>query len=141
VPHDVDQLVITALERNPAKRWQSAAAMRTALADYASRRLTHQQLVAWVEWAFSQQRPVLREDSAVSALYEILDSKQVQVVSEPPAMSAAMEERRRESVAMTPVFGAALVQRRTSRRWPWIALSLLVAAGAGLLLARKLGVL
>lgn len=141
VSPDVDQLVLTALERNPAKRWQSAAAMRTALAAYASRRLTHQQLVAWVEWAFSQQRPLLREDSAVSALYEILDSKQVEVVGEPPAMSAAMEERRRESVAMTPAFGAALVQHRTSRRWPWIALLLLVAAGAGLLLARKLGVL
>src|SRR5213075_3015222 len=46
VPRDVDQLVLTALERDPAKRWQSAAAMRAAIAAHAGPRLTQQQLVA-----------------------------------------------------------------------------------------------
>jgi eukaryotic-like serine/threonine-protein kinase len=141
VPRDVDQIVLTALERDPAKRWPNAAAMRAALAAHASRRLTPQQLVAWVEWAFSQKQQQ-REDSGVSALYEIIDSRQIEVVGEPRAMSQAMEARRRESLAMmavTPELGAVMPQLRTSRRWVWIAISLVVAAGgagAGLLLAR-----
>ncbi len=141
VPRDVDQIVLTALERDPARRWQNAAAMRGAIAASASIRLTQQQLVAWVEWAFSQKQP-LREDSAVSMLHEIIESKQTQLVGEPSAMSAAMEERRLESVAAMPPLGAAMLQRRRSSRWAWIAiLLLLVAAGAGLWLARKHGAL
>src|SRR5262249_46149479 len=95
VSRDIDQLVLKALERDPAKRWQSAAAMRDAIAANASRRLTPQQLVAWVEWAFTQ-RQLQREDSAVSMLAEIIESTQVQLIREPRAMSEAMEERRRE---------------------------------------------
>jgi eukaryotic-like serine/threonine-protein kinase len=141
VPREVDRIVLKALERNPSKRWQNAAEIRTALASCGSRRLTHPQLVAWVEWAFSQKQP-LREDSAVSMLHEIIESKQTQLVGEPSAMSAAMEERRLESVAAMPPLGAAMLQRRRSSRWAWIAiLLLLVAAGAGLWLARKHGAL
>lgn len=138
VSREIDQLVLKALERDPAKRWQSAAAMRDAIAAHASRRLTPQQLVAWVEWAFTQQQP-LREDSAVSALHEIIESKQFEVIGEPRAMSEAMAERRRESLAMMPALGAAMLQRRASRRWLWFALALLAAAGAGFLLVRTLG--
>jgi serine/threonine protein kinase len=139
VPPGVDQIVLTALERDPAKRWPSAAAMRSAIATSASVRLTPQQLVAWVEWAFSQKQP-LREDSAVSMLHEIIESKQTQLVGEPSAMSAAMEERRRESLLMMPL-GGAMLQRDTSRRWVWIVLLLLAAAGAGLWLAHRQGAL
>jgi serine/threonine protein kinase len=141
VPPAVDQLVLTALERDPARRWPSAAAMRSAIAACASVRITPQQLVAWVEWAFSQKQP-LREDSAVSMLHEIIESKQTQLVGEPSAMSAAMEERRREAVANAPAFGAAMLERHRSRRWLWILLLLLLAAaGAGLWYARQRGLL
>jgi serine/threonine protein kinase len=136
VPREVDRIVLKALERNPSKRWQSAAEIRTALASCGSRRLTHPQLVAWVEWAFSQKQP-LREDSAVSALYEILDSRQIEMLGEPAAMSQAMEERRRESVAMTPVAGYEVVEPPASgRRWIWLvfAIVLFAAAAAALIL-------
>jgi len=57
VTPDLDDIVMTALERDPDKRWQSAAAMHVALAN-ASREfglvVGSQQLVEWVEWAFSQ---------------------------------------------------------------------------------------
>ena len=137
VSREVDQLVLTALERDPSRRWQSAAAMRDAIATHASRRLTPQQLVAWVEWAFSQKQP-LREDSAVAMLHEIVESKQVLAIDQPRAMAEAMEVRRRESVAATPAYGAPTVPRRTSRRWIWMAILILVMAGAGFWLVREL---
>ena len=72
-PHvtpDLDDIVMTALERDPDKRWQSAAAMQVALAN-ASREfglvVGSQQLVEWVDWAFSQvarpSGPMLRVET------------------------------------------------------------------------------
>lgn len=132
VSREVDQIVLTALERNPDKRWQSAGAMRDAIGVVAAGRLTQRQFVSWVEWAFSQKQPLRREGSGVSALYEIIQSKEVEVVGDLPATSGAMMERRRESVAMMPTLGAAMVQRRRSRPWLWIAI-LLALGGVGLL--------
>ena len=75
----------------------------------------------------------------MSALYEIVQSKEVEVVGELPAISEAMMERRRESVAMMPPLGAAMIQRRTSRYWVWIAI--ILGLGAAGLLAHVLGAL
>jgi len=136
VPREVDQIVLTALARDPNRRWQSAGEMRDAIGVVAAGRLTQRQFVSWVEWAFSQKEPLRREDSAVSALHEILQSQEVELV-ELPAISAAMMERRRESVAMIPTIGEAMIQRRVSPRWAWIAL-LLGASAAGVL-AHALG--
>jgi serine/threonine protein kinase len=144
VSHDVDHIVLTALEREPARRWPSAAAMRDAIAAHGSRRLTSEQLVAWVEWAFSQKQPQPPvENSAVAALHEIMQSQQTRVSAQRRAMSEAMEERRRESLAMMPAVGAELLQGTPSRRWLWIVLVLLllVLAGAGAFIARELGVI
>jgi serine/threonine protein kinase len=136
---EVDQIVLTALARDPDKRWQRAGDMRDAIGVAAAGRLTQRQFVSWVEWALSQKQPLRREDSGVSALHEIIQSKDIEVVGELPAISEAMMERRRESVAMMPAFGAAMIGRRTSRYWGWIAILLvLVAAG---LLAHFLGAL
>jgi serine/threonine-protein kinase len=129
VPKDVDQIVLTALERNPNRRWQTAAKMREAIAAHPSPQLTHQQLVAWVEWAFSQKVPPPREDSAISALAEIIESREVKVIAELPAISEAMLQRRRESVAMMPIGEALLARRKPSRLW-LVLLLLLVAGGA-----------
>jgi len=136
VPRDVDQIVLTALTRDPDKRWQRAADMRGALDKHAGVKLTPQQLVKWVEWAFSQktQQP-LREDSGVSAL-QIIQSQSIEVVGELPAISEAMMERRRESIAMMPAFGAAMLeQRRPSPPWLWIAIALVGLALVAVVLA------
>jgi hypothetical protein len=100
----------------------------------AAGRLTQRQFVSWVEWAFTQREPLRREDSAVSALYEIIKSKEVEVVGELPAISEAMMVRRRESVAMMPTLDAA----RARRHWIWIAI--LAGLGAVALLAHAYGV-
>ncbi|MGE0870760.1 MAG: serine/threonine-protein kinase [Kofleriaceae bacterium] len=58
VPAELDDIVLTALQRDPAKRWQTAAAMRTALLQVAWKlgvAVGHQQVVDWLVWAFSQQ--------------------------------------------------------------------------------------
>ena len=132
VGKEVDRIVLTALARDPDQRWQRASDMRDAIGRVAAGRLTPKQFVSWVEWAFTQKQPLRREDSGVSALHEILQSKEVEVVEEDlPAIAEAMLERRRNSVAMMPQLGAAMLERRSSQRWLWFAvLLLLVAAGA-----------
>jgi serine/threonine protein kinase len=133
VPPEVDQIVLTALTRDPNKRWQRAGDMRDAIGVVAAGRLTAQQLVSWVEWVFTQKEPLRREDSAVSALYEIIQSKELEPVGELPAISGAMLERRRESVAMMPP----MPQR--SRAWIWLAIVVVLLGAIGVL-AHLLGV-
>src|ERR1043165_2545862 len=58
VPPDLDDVVMTALQRDPARRWQTAGAMQVALANIArsfGRVVANQQLAMWVDWAFSQR--------------------------------------------------------------------------------------
>ncbi|HEY3807283.1 MAG TPA: serine/threonine-protein kinase [Kofleriaceae bacterium] len=137
VPAEVDRIVLTALARDPDKRWQTAGDMRDAIGVVAAGRLTAPQLVSWVEWVFTQKEPLRREDSAVSALYEI-QSKEVEVIGDLPAISQAMMERRRASVAAMPTLDA-MVRRRT-RRWAVVAAALFGVAAAGLV-AHLFGVL
>src|SRR5215470_11972217 len=62
-PHvtpDLDDIVMTALQRDPAQRWQSAGAMLVALANVAREFglvVGGQQLAEWVDWAFTQVPP------------------------------------------------------------------------------------
>lgn len=57
VPLDLDDIVMTALQRDPDDRWQSASALRDALIDF-TRDLgagsTRLDLVEWLDRAFSQ---------------------------------------------------------------------------------------
>ncbi len=137
VTPEIDKIVLTALKRDPDKRWQRASDMRDAIGVAAAGRLTQRQFVSWVEWAFTQKQPLRREDSGVSALYEIIQSKEVEVVGELPAISQAMMERRRESIANMPTLGAAMIQRRRTSRWAWLAA--VVALGGAGLVAHLLG--
>ena len=135
VPTELDDIVFKALERKPAKRWQTAVAMRAALAaaakEYAP--VTKSQLVAWVEWAFAQKFKV-REDSGLAALSQII-SAPIELIEERadptlpsvqlPALSAAVEERRRESLAAMPI-GEAMLRARRAPWWQWLVLSLVV---------------
>lgn len=156
----LDDIVFKALERNPSRRWQNAASLRAALAAHAREYppVTKSQLVTWVEWAFAQKHKA-REDSGLSALHEILESGVSKAVDDLedaatvmirlPATSAAMMERRRESVAEMPVrdkkrgslpempVGKGMLRARgQSRILPWLvgALALLVLVLAAVLL-------
>jgi serine/threonine protein kinase len=140
----LDDIVFTALEREPRKRWQTATSLRAALAKHAKDYppVTRSQLVTWVEWAFGQKQK-LHQESGLSALHDIIESGQIVAVedaSDPasalvrlPATSAAVMERKRESVAMMPVGQAMLRRRGQGRIWPWLVV--LVAALGLLVLA------
>ena len=141
----LDDIIATALQRDPSKRWQNAASLRAALAGQARGYpvVTKSQLVTWVEWAFAQNKKS-REDSGLAALAEILESGQVQVIDENedpgsallrlPATSAAIDERKRDSVAAMPLESKILRPTAPSSRWPlFFAVIALVAAVAAAL--------
>ncbi|HEX5063898.1 MAG TPA: serine/threonine-protein kinase [Kofleriaceae bacterium] len=76
VPRDLDAVVLTALERNPQHRWQSAEAMRTALANVATElktTVTNAQMMEWIEWAFTQKPGSSDEKTGVSQLIQLLE--------------------------------------------------------------------
>jgi hypothetical protein len=58
VPYDLDDIILTALKRDPDQRWQNARAMRVALTEVArglGGRLELAQLIReWLDWAFEQ---------------------------------------------------------------------------------------
>ena len=77
VPRDVDDIVLTALQRDPALRWQSALAMRTAIHNAArttDNLVTNSQLAEWVERCFGKQPSTPREDTGLSRALDTLDS-------------------------------------------------------------------
>jgi serine/threonine protein kinase len=70
VPPEIDDVVMTALARDPERRWQHATALRTALTTL-TRRLglvaSNAQMVEWLDWAFAHPRPKKRADSDTDA--------------------------------------------------------------------------
>jgi eukaryotic-like serine/threonine-protein kinase len=64
VPLEIDDIVMTALARDPDRRWQHATALRTALTTL-TRRLglvaSNAQMVQWLDWAFTHQAPRERD--------------------------------------------------------------------------------
>jgi serine/threonine-protein kinase len=81
VTPELDDVVMTALARNPAKRWQTAGDMQSALAAVARTlgvAAGAQPLVDWVDWAFHQAvvepEPAALRDSGAN------DTEQVAVV-------------------------------------------------------------
>ncbi len=127
----VDAIVMTCLERDPARRWQSAAAMRNALRgeiDELGARIGDRQVIAWVEWAFSQTAGI--ERSGVSELIAMLDQPSApMIVIEPDPETApgrpSATIKRRDKAPRLPL-------APTRRRWPrwWLVVLLLVVAGA-----------
>jgi eukaryotic-like serine/threonine-protein kinase len=151
VTSQLDDIVFTALERNPSKRWQNAASLRAALAAFAKNYtpVTKSQLVAWVEWAFAQKQKT-REDSAVSALHEIIETGKIELVDldndasaaiHLPATSAAIMERRRESLAAMPVGEAMLRRNAPTPIWPWAVLVAIALVLITLAVLKYLGII
>lgn len=73
VSPDLDDIVMTALQRDPARRWRNAGAMafalRTAMRELCGR-IDAADLHAWMEWAFS--RPRRADTVAIGALVDSL---------------------------------------------------------------------
>jgi eukaryotic-like serine/threonine-protein kinase len=111
VPPDFDVIVMTALQREPDRRWQSAGAMRTAL-DNASHELqtivTNAQLIEWVEWTFSQGEPARELSQLIAILKQPTKTRarisqaDIQIVTEPtPTPMPVPAEIKREPTPKT----------------------------------------
>jgi serine/threonine protein kinase len=133
VTRGVEAVVMTCLARDPSQRWQSATAMRNALLAEISEmraRISDRQVIAWVEWAFSQH--AVAERSGVSELIAMLEQPSAPMIILDPDPETApgrppVSIKRREQAPRLP----SLSSRRSPRaRWWLIALLLLVAAAA-----------
>lgn len=76
VTRDLDDIVMSALERDPSRRWQSAAMMRVALQgvmDQPGHKVSNAHVSEWVSWVFKQSPGT--EVSGVARLDEIVGPK------------------------------------------------------------------
>ncbi|MEO7093551.1 MAG: protein kinase, partial [Polyangiales bacterium] len=97
VTRDLDDIVLTALQRDPDQRWQNAAAMGRALRGVADEigRVDAREILRWVEWAFT------REPWSESGVGRILDTLEVTRANVPAV-------REREAPATIPAIPALL---------------------------------
>ncbi len=134
VPPDLDNIAMTALQRDPGRRWQSATAMAAALqaASIADNLVASPAaLSTWVEWAFTQEP---REDvggltAIIQDLGDASDPRRKKVTTPTPlpttpATPRAVPKRIDTNVATNPV---PVVRRLRVLR----ALVLVVALAAG----------
>ena len=60
VPREIDDIVMTALARDPDRRWQHATALRTAMTTVTARHdlvMTNSKAWEWLDWLFEQTDP------------------------------------------------------------------------------------
>ncbi|MFT3693106.1 MAG: protein kinase [Kofleriaceae bacterium] len=152
----LDDIVMTALSRDPGLRWQSAAALRAALANAAietNRISSKESLARWLEWAFSQEtrRDVSGLQDVISQLQDPSDQRPITiepdrmltptpaplpVAPDPtaPTTIAKLGVSRQSAAFETGVvvgYAPMPVLKQSSRAWIWIVLLLVIAAGAG----------
>jgi serine/threonine protein kinase len=109
VPLAIDEVVMTALARDPNRRWQHATALRTALTTLTKRLglvAQNAQVVEWIDWVFTQQR---QEDSSP----EISISQQTRSQMKLPQASSSMTKLERPLGAepMVTLLGTTDVKR------------------------------
>jgi serine/threonine protein kinase len=95
VTPDIDDIVMMALARNPAKRWQTAHAMQIALTSVMRDLgvvVGGPQIVEWVEWAFSQvPREPDRHDHAMKKSPGVRDTDEVAQLPSVPESSISIQ--------------------------------------------------
>lgn len=149
VPADLDDIVLTALQRDPELRWQNAAAMRTAISNVmrsCCAPVTNHQLLAWVEWAsqrsssqeiqsLARARDTLGEPSglAVGSGIDLMDELDSAPGGPVPLREQCLEAEERPTAVEKPkrVTRPVAPQPRGAR-WTWplllLALGLLALA-------------
>lgn len=131
VPHDFDVILMTALQRDPDRRWQSAAAMRTALANASAElqtTVTNAQLIEWVDWTFTEAPP--KRDSELSKLINVLHHptrSRSLVMNYDVSITAEPEAKVATEASVDVRIGNEVPARKRSRSRVWLLLALLAA--------------
>ena len=110
VPPEVDDIVMTALARNPGERWQHATALRTAMTTVTQRLglvISNAQVLEWVDWAFDLTKP--RGAPIRSRRTIILDDNDPSI-GESDEESVVIERDDELDNLATPVTGVAIQQ-------------------------------
>ncbi|MEJ7596823.1 MAG: serine/threonine-protein kinase [Kofleriaceae bacterium] len=84
VPPEVDDIVMTALARDPEQRWQHATALRTAMTTVTQRLglvISNAQVQEWVDWAFDLTKP--RGAAVRSRRTIVLDDNDPSILEQP----------------------------------------------------------
>jgi serine/threonine protein kinase len=115
VPPEIDDVVMTALARDPDRRWQHATALRTALTTL-TRRLdliaTNAQVIQWLDWMFAQPaRPQARADTDTETDGEPIpedpnsssEQRTVSLASMTQKITLVMRDRAPEPPGQTPL--------------------------------------
>jgi serine/threonine-protein kinase len=72
VPNELDHIVLTALQRDPDRRWHSAAALQQALRGLGAKSIaTHQQILDWVRWAYTKKK--VENSGEIERVIDMLD--------------------------------------------------------------------
>ncbi len=98
VTRELDDIVLTALQRDPDQRWQNAAAMGRALRGVAEEigRVDAKEILRWVGWAFTREP---WSESGVGRILDTLESDRASAAHVPSA-------REREAPATLPAIPA-----------------------------------
>jgi serine/threonine protein kinase len=110
VSPQLDEVVMTALERNPDRRWQSAADMRDALqavVDEPGNAIGHDHVVEWTKWVFTQEQGTQQSGMAtLLAMVEPTEIKQVDIIEGSVSLETEARKNRR---LLLPVFAILIV--------------------------------
>lgn len=164
VTRDLDDIVLTALQRDPDERWQNAAAMGRALRGVAEEigRVDTREVLRWVEWAFTREP---WSESGVGRLLQTLEhTRMKQPAAEPkreapatlPAIPALvrkpkLKEPAKDPEEEIPTFDSApptmpaprvdstqMIPRLVSRPAVWVSLLLLLGLVSALAVTGRL---
>ncbi len=146
IPHDLDDIVMTALQRDPDQRWQNTAAMRVALANAAHQigPASGRQIHDWIEWAFMREP---WRDSMVDSIVRKLETPREPTPTyrepapillldrfTPPPPSPSQELETVRHVRQARDSSPTIVEVASGRLAPWLVLlvlaTMLAAAAA-----------
>ncbi|CAN5791101.1 hypothetical protein BH11MYX3_BH11MYX3_08110 [soil metagenome] len=104
VTRELDDIVMTALQRDPDERWQNAAAMGTALRAVAEEvgRVDARETKRWVEWAFTREP---WSESGVGKIVDTLAFTRVNAVPQAPNDVSSTSRVTRQAIPLpAPMF-------------------------------------
>jgi serine/threonine-protein kinase len=123
VTPELDEIVMTALQRDPQRRWESAAVMRAALRrviEQPANQVDNQHVSEWVKWLFTQEATAappepepavdLDDDSAIEPPPP-MSPADVVMLPDPPPLSRAGIVWFACALAITLLLAGALVSR------------------------------